>query len=276
VEADYFRFDFSHPKGVSAEELQAVEAEVNAVIAQKSDVETKLMTPDEAVEEGAMALFGEKYGDEVRVLSMGSGLADEKSYSVELCGGTHVANTADIEVFKITRETSVAAGVRRIEGRTAAGVAAFEQVQKDVAAEDAKRKAAAEEAKKATAGAVAGAADAFAAGIDSAEIVGDITFYGFAEEGISPKDLRGLVDQFNAKVDKGVVVIVASNDGKVGIVVGVTGSLTGDVSAVDLVRVGSAVLGGKGGGGRPDFAQAGGDDPSKAQDAIAVIKATLA
>ncbi len=272
VEAGYFRFDFSHPKAVTKDEIIKIEEEVKQVIAQKSDVETKLMTPDEAIKSGAMALFGEKYGDEVRVLSMGKGLDSDGSYSVELCGGTHVRNTSDIGDFKIIKETSVAAGVRRIEAKTGEAVSEYLAEQAKVQAEEEQRKKAAEQAKAEQAKAVSGAADDFIQGIESAQNINGNKFYGIASEGVSSKDLRGLVDEFKKRVDKGVVVIIAINDGKVGIVVGVSDNLTDKVSAVDLVRKGSEILGGKGGGGRPDFAQSGGVDAEKAQHAIEAIK----
>jgi alanyl-tRNA synthetase len=291
VAPDRLRFDFSHPSALSAEDIAAVEAAVNAEIRANEEVSTRLMTPDDAIAAGAMALFGEKYGDEVRVLSMGR--TTDKSYSVELCGGTHVRALGDIGIFRIVAESAVSSGVRRIEALTGEGARQWligredslkhtasllrttpEDVEARVAALlDERRKLERElaEAKKALAlgggGAKAEAAD---------EDVGGIKFSGQVLEGLDPKDLRGLLDQAKQRLGSGVAVIVAVNDGRASIAAAVTEDLVGKVSAVDLVRAGVEALGGKGGGGRPDMAQGGGPDGSKAADALAAVKAVLA
>ena len=291
VAPDRLRFDFSHPSALSAEDIAAVEAEVNAEIRANEEVSTRLMTPDDAIAAGAMALFGEKYGDEVRVLSMGR--TTDKSYSVELCGGTHVRALGDIGIFRIVAESAVSSGVRRIEALTGEGARQWligredslkhtasllrttpEDVEARVAALlDERRKLERElaEAKKALAlgggGAKAEAAD---------EDVGGIKFSGQVLEGLDPKDLRGLLDQAKQRLGSGVAVIVAVNDGRASIAAAVTEDLVGKVSAVDLVRAGVEALGGKGGGGRPDMAQGGGPDGSNAADALAAVKAVLA
>ncbi|WP_285020316.1 alanine--tRNA ligase [Novosphingobium sp. fls2-241-R2A-195] len=292
VAADRLRFDFSHPKALTEEDIAAIEAEVNAEVRANEQVLTRLMTPDDAIEAGAMALFGEKYGDEVRVLSMGRHSGD-RTYSVELCGGTHVRATGDIGVFRIVSESAVSSGVRRIEAMTGEGARQWlvgredalknaasllrttpEDVEARVAALlDERRKLERElaEAKKALAlgggGAKAEAAD---------EDVGGVKFSGQVLEGLDPKELRGLLDQAKQRLGSGVAAIVAVNEGKASIAAAVTEDLTGTVSAVELVRKGVEALGGKGGGGRADMAQGGGPDGDKAADAIAAVKAALA
>ncbi|MFM5893062.1 MAG: alanine--tRNA ligase [Novosphingobium sp.] len=292
VAPDRFRFDFSHPTALSPEDIAAVEAEVNAEIRGNEPVVTRLMSPDEAIEAGAMALFGEKYGDEVRVLSMGKP-AGGKNYSVELCGGTHVRALGDIGLLRIVGESAVSSGVRRIEALTgeaarqwlvareealksAAGLLKTtpEDVETRVAALlDERRKLERElaEAKKALAlgggGASAPAAD---------EEVGGIKFSGQVLDGLDPKDLRGLLDEAKARMGSGVAAVVAVNEGKAAIAAAVTDDLTGTISAVDLVRAGVEALGGKGGGGRADMAQGGGPDGNKAAEAIAAVRAALA
>ncbi len=291
VSADRLRFDFAHPAALSAEDLAVVEAEVNAEVRANDPVVTRLMSPEDAIAAGAMALFGEKYGDEVRVLSMGRN-TDGKSYSTELCGGTHVRAMGDIGVFRIVSESAVSSGVRRIEALTGEGarnwlVSREEQLKQvagllkttpdDVEARvaalvDERRKLERElaEAKKALAlgggGSSAQAAD---------EEVGGVKFSGQVLEGLDPKDLRGLLDQAKQRMGSGVAAIVAVNEGKASIAAAVTDDLTGKVSAVDLVRAGVEALGGKGGGGRADMAQGGGPDGAKAADAIAAVKAIL-
>ncbi|MBF7012029.1 alanine--tRNA ligase [Novosphingobium resinovorum] len=292
VAADRLRFDFSHPKALTEEDIAAIEAEVNAEVRANEQVLTRLMTPDDAIEAGAMALFGEKYGDEVRVLSMGRHSGD-RTYSVELCGGTHVRATGDIGVFRIVSESAVSSGVRRIEAMTGEGARQWlvgredalknaasllrttpEDVEARVAALlDERRKLERElaEAKKALAlgggGAKAEAAD---------EDVNGVKFSGQVLEGLDPKELRGLLDQAKQRLGSGVAAIVAVNEGKASIAAAVTEDLTGTVSAVELVRKGVEALGGKGGGGRADMAQGGGPDGDKAADAIAAVKAALA
>ncbi len=290
VAADRLRFDFSHPTALTAEDIAAIEAEVNAEIRANEPVVTRLMSPDDAIAAGAMALFGEKYGDEVRVLSMGR--TTDKTYSVELCGGTHVRATGDIGLFRIVSESAVSSGVRRIEAMTGEGafryLAAREDALKGAAAVlrttpddvearvtallDERRKLDRElaEAKKALAlgggGAKTEAAD---------EEVGGVKFSGQVLDGLDPKELRGLLDQAKARLGSGVAVVVAVNEGKAAIAAAVTDDLTGRVSAVELVRAGVEALGGKGGGGRPDMAQGGGPDGSKAAEALTAVKAVL-
>ena len=288
VNAERLRFDFSHPKPVSAEELEKIEAQVNQVIRQNSDTTTRLVPTDQAVAAGAEALFGEKYGDEVRVLSMGADLEADKSYSVELCGGTHVYRLGDIGLFTILAESAVAAGVRRIEALTSEHARRYLSGQAEIARDaasaikapigelsarvaqlsDERRKLERElaEAKKQLA--LAGPAKS---GDDAVESIAGLKAVLRLVEGVSPKDLKSLADGAKSQIGSGVVAFVAAADGKVSIVAGVTDDLTGRISAVDLVRVAAEALGGKGGGGRPDMAQAGGPDngnPSLALDAI--------
>ncbi|WP_372730818.1 alanine--tRNA ligase [Novosphingobium sp.] len=291
VAADRLRFDFSQPTALTADDIVAIEAEVNAEIRANEAVSTRLMTPDDAIEAGAMALFGEKYGDEVRVLSMGR--VTDKHYSVELCGGTHVRALGDIGVFRIVSESAVSSGVRRIEAVTGEGARqwfiAREDALKNTAAilrttpEDVEaRVAALMDERKKLERELAEAKKALALGGGSAkaehadEEVNGVKFSGQVLEGLDPKDLRGLLDQAKQRLGSGVAVIVAVNEGKASIAAAVTDDLTGKVSAVDLVRAGVEALGGKGGGGRPDMAQGGGPDGTKAGDAVAAAKAVLA
>jgi alanyl-tRNA synthetase len=292
VAADRFRFDFSHPKPLTADELAAIEAEVNAEIRHNAEVSTRLMSPDEAVAAGALALFGEKYGEEVRVLSMGSP-GERGHYSVELCGGTHVRATGDIGLFRIVSESAVASNVRRIEALTGEAarqwVVSREEALKSVAAqlktapEDVEARVAAllderkrlerelAEAKKALAlGGGGGAAPA------ADEEIGGVKFSGQVLHGMEARELRGLVDEAKQRIGSGVAAIVAVNDGKATFAVGVTNDLTARFNAVELVRAGVAALGGQGGGGRPDMAQGGGPDGAKAEDALAAVRAVLA
>jgi alanyl-tRNA synthetase len=297
VGPEHLRFDFSHPKPVTAEELAQVEDLVNAVVRQNSDVTTRLMPTEQAIATGAMALFGEKYGDEVRVLTMGTDLDKEggdKPYSVELCGGTHVHRLGDIGLFTILSESAVASGVRRIEALTSEGARQYLAHQSGLAREaaaalktspaelparvaqlaDERRRLEREltDAKKALAlaGPTQGGAES------DVKEVGGLKLVARVVEGVSPKDLKGLADEAKTKIGSGVVAFVAVSDGKASIVVGVTDDLIKKVSAVDLVRTGAEALGGKGGGGRPDMAQAGGPDGSKAAAALAAIEAKLA
>ena len=292
VAEDRFRFDFSHPKALTPEEIADVEADVNAQIRGNEAVTTRLMTPDDAVAAGALALFGEKYGDEVRVLSMGK--ATENHYSVELCGGTHVRALGDIALLKIISESAVSSGVRRIEALTGdaarqwlngrdealkAAAAALKTSPDDVPARvaqlaEALKKAERElaDAKKALAMGGGGGA---AAG-PAVEQVGDTAFLAQVVDGLDPKDLRGTVDGLKKQVGSGVAMLVAVNDGRASVAVGVTDDKTGSLSAVDLVKAAVAALGGQGGGGRPDMAQGGGPDGAAANDAVAAVKAALA
>jgi len=294
VAPDRLRFDFSHQKAMTPEDIAAVEAEVNRHIRENDDVTTRLMTPDAAIEAGAMALFGEKYGDEVRVLSMGKG--DEEggnSWSVELCGGTHVGALGDIGLFKIIGESAVSSGIRRIEALTgeaarlwlthredrlreaaAALKSSPEEVPARVAAlVEERRKLERElaDAKKALA-LGGGAAKAEAAG---PEQVAGVSFVGQVIDGLDPKGLRGLVDEAKARIGSGVAVLVAVNEGRATVAVGVTDDLTARLSAVDLVKQAVATVGGQGGGGRPDMAQGGGPDGAKADAALAAVRGAL-
>ena len=291
VAADRLRFDFSQPTALTAEDIAAIEAEVNAEIRANEAVTTRLMSPDDAIEAGAMALFGEKYGEEVRVLSMGR--ATDKHYSVELCGGTHVRALGDIGVFRIVSESAVSSGVRRIEALTGEGArqwfVAREEALKHTASilrttpEDVEaRVSALMEERKKLERELAEARKALALGGGAAkaenadEEVGGVKFSGQVLDGLDPKELRGLLDQAKQRLGSGVAVIVAVNEGKASIAAAVTEDLAGKVSAVDLVRAGVEALGGKGGGGRPDMAQGGGPDGAKAADAITAAKAVLA
>ena len=297
VAPERLRFDVSHPKPMSAEELKIVEEMANEIILQNSPVTTRLMSVDDAIAEGAMALFGEKYGDEVRVVSMGQGVRGAKSgkpYSVELCGGTHVSATGQIGLVRILGESAVGAGVRRIEAVTGESALAYlaeqdERVKSlastlkvqptDVVSRveslmDERRKLERELAdakrKLAMGGGQGGSTDAV-------REVNGVKFLGKAISGVDPKDLKGLADEAKASLGSGVVALIGvSEDGKASAVVAVTEDLVGRASAVDLVRVASAALGGKGGGGRPDMAQAGGPDGAKADEALEAIAAALA
>jgi alanyl-tRNA synthetase len=291
VAPDRLRFDFSHPKALKAEEIAQIEADVNAEIRANEPVVTRLMTPDEAVESGALALFGEKYGDEVRVLSMGRE-DDARYYSVELCGGTHVAATGDIALFKIVSESAVSSGVRRIEALTGEGArqwlnardeklreaaaalkASPDEVPSRVAAlvENARKlERELADAKKALA--MGGGAKTEAAG---PEQVGGHAFLGQVVEGLDPKGLRGEVDGMKQRLGSGIAALVAVNEGRASVAVGVTDDLAGQVSAVELVKAAVAALGGQGGGGRPDMAQGGGPDGSKANAALQAVREAL-
>jgi alanyl-tRNA synthetase len=291
VAEDRLRFDFSHPKALTAEEMALVEADVNAQIRSNAPVATRLMTPDEAIEAGALALFGEKYGDEVRVLSMGqSGLKD---YSVELCGGTHVRALGDIGLFVIISESAVSSGVRRIEALTGEAarlwyrcreerLTSAADVLKTTADELPARVAALVDERKRLERELADAKKALAMGgggsQPAAEIeeAGGVKFMGQAVDGLDAKELRGLVDDAKAKLGSGVAAIVAVDEGRASVAVGVTDDLTGDLDAVALVRAAVEALGGKGGGGRADMAQGGGPDGSKAEDALAAIREAIA
>jgi len=281
---------------MSTEELGAVETIANEMVLQNAPVNTRLMTVDAAVAEGAMALFGEKYGDEVRVVSMGRNPegASRSIYSLELCGGTHVSRTGDIGLIKILSESGSAAGVRRLEAL--AGPAAreyLEQQDKRVTAAAAILKASPAElvsrieslvderkklerelaeAKKALA-----LGGGTAAGDSDIQTVNGIKFMKRVLGDMDSKDMKGLVDESKAKLGSGVVALISTNgEGRASLYVGVTADLTAKLSAVDLVRAGAGVLGGKGGGGRPDLAQAGGPDAGKAAEALEAISAAIA
>jgi alanyl-tRNA synthetase len=298
VSADRLRFDFSHPKPVTPEELARVEDIANDIVLQNSPVTTRLMALDDARASGARALFGEKYGDEVRVVAMGAGSGNSLGWSVELCGGTHVKRTGDIGLISGLADSGVASGVRRLEALTGtvARRAVNKQLQtvKAVAAElkapldemparvaallDERKKLERElaDAKKKIAmgvGAGVGSGNGAASDVRS---IGDVKLMARVVTGIDIKELKSLADEGKKQLGSGVVALVAtSEDGKGSIVVGVTADLTARFSAVDLVRKASEVLGGKGGGGKPDMAQAGGPDGGKANDALKAIEAAL-
>lgn len=292
VAEDRFRFDFSHPKPLSDEDIAAIEAEVNAEIRANETVSTRLMTPDDAVAAGALALFGEKYGDEVRVLSMGRQGDGQRHYSVELCGGTHVTATGDIGLLRVISESAVSSGVRRIEALTGEAarqwLVARDEALKAVAGtlrtapdEVADRVAALVEERKRLEKELAEAKRALALGgageaAAADENVGGVSFSGQVIDGLDPRELRPLLDEAKTQLGSGVAAICAVNEGKGAIAVAVTGDLTGRFSAVELVRAGVEALGGKGGGGRPDMAQGGGPDGSKAPEAIAAVRQALA
>jgi alanyl-tRNA synthetase len=296
VDADRLRFDISHPKPIVATELETVEELANRIVLRNEEVVTRLMAVDEAIESGARALFGEKYGDEVRVVSMGTetGSAGTKPYSVELCGGTHAQRTGDIGLISIVAEGAVSAGVRRVEALTGQAarrhlnaererlreIAASLKVGVEGAtervgqiAEERRRleKELAEARRKLAMGGPAGG------GGDGAIRVGRFGFVGKTLEGIEIRDLKGLADQHKAQIGSGVVALaVVGEDQRAGIVVSVTEDLVAKISAVDLVRLASEILGGKGGGGRPDMAQAGGPDGGKVGEAMKAIAERLA
>ncbi|MCG7348675.1 alanine--tRNA ligase [Sphingomonas sp. ACRSK] len=290
VAPERLRFDFSQPTPISPADIAEVEAQVNAQVRGNGTVTTRLMTPDDAIAMGAMALFGEKYGDEVRVVSMGEDA--EGTYSIELCGGTHVNALGEIGVFKIVGEGAVSSGVRRIEALTG------EAARQWLAGRDEKLREAAAllkatpdevpgrvatlveerrrlerelaEAKKALAlGGGAGAAPA------GPETVGGVAFVGQVLDGLEAKALRGAVDEAKQRIGSGVVALVAVNEGRASVAVGVTADLVGTHSAVDLVKAAVAALGGQGGGGRPDMAQGGGPDGDKGAEALAAVRAVL-
>jgi alanyl-tRNA synthetase len=290
VAPDYFRFDFSHPKAMTREEIEAVEADVNTQIRANEPVSTRLMTPDEAIAAGAMALFGEKYGDEVRVLSMGR--VGEGDYSVELCGGTHVRALGDIQLLKIIGESAVSSGVRRIEALTGEAARQWlserESKLREAAAtlksspdEVPARIAALVEERKRLERELADTKKALAMGGGgkaegpASEQVNGHKFLGQVVEGLDPKGLRGAVDDMKTKLGSGIAALVAVNDGRASVAVGVTDDLAGQVSAVELVKAAVAALGGQGGGGRPDMAQGGGPDGSKAAEALQAVKDAL-
>jgi alanyl-tRNA synthetase len=296
VGPERLRFDVSHPKPVTADEMKIVEAMANEIVVQNAPVTTRLMSVDDAIAEGAMALFGEKYGDEVRVVGMGTakhGPKAGKAYSVELCGGTHVRETGDIGLIHILSDSAVGAGVRRIEALTGQAardylstqdervksLAAILKVQPDdvlgrvESLMDERRKLERElsEVKKKLALGGGGSG-----GADGLRDINGVRFLGRVVTGVEPKDLKGLADEGKKSAVSGVVLFIGvSEDGKASAVVAVTDDLTSRFSAVDLVRIASQALGGKGGGGRPDMAQAGGPDGTQAEQAIEAVAAAL-
>jgi alanyl-tRNA synthetase len=296
VAPDRLRFDFSHPKPVTAEELERVEDIANDIVLQNSSVTTRLMALDDARASGARALFGEKYGDEVRVVAMGDGtsgsLGNTLGWSVELCGGTHVKRTGDIGLITGLSDSGVAAGVRRLEaltGRAARKTAAKQlQAAKAASAElkvpleemparisalmDERKKLERELSDAKRKLAMGGGASSDGGGSDI-ETISGVKVLAKSLNGVDAKDLRGIADEGKKKLGSGVVVLVANDaEGKAALVVGVTPDLTGANNAVTMVQAGVAVLGGKGGGGRPDMAQGGGPNGGEAQAAIAAVK----
>ncbi|MBV7409889.1 alanine--tRNA ligase [Maritimibacter sp. DP1N21-5] len=292
---DRLRFDFTHQKALTREELAKVENDVNAFIRQNSPVETRIMTPDDARAMGAQALFGEKYGDEVRVVSMGRAPTgkgvDKNTWSIELCGGTHVARTGDIGAFVLTAESASSAGVRRIEALT--GAEAMRELRRrdvlmsevegllktgeqDVLARlqailDERKALSSEVATLRRELAMSGGPSASA----EAREVNGVTFLAQVLSGVSGRDLPPLIDEHKARLGSGAVLLIADVEGKAAVAAGVTGDLTERLSAVDLVRAAVGKLGGKGGGGRPDMAQGGGSDASAAEDAIKAAEAVI-
>ena len=298
VAPERLRFDFSHPKPMQPEELAEVERLANRIVLQNAPVETRLMAVDDAIASGAMALFGEKYGDEVRVVSMGRAEEGEKAgktYSIELCGGTHVNATGDIGLVHIVSEGAVGAGVRRLEALTgeaardylleqdrrvrrmasALKVAPGEAADRLEALVEERRRLEKEltEAKKRLA--LAGGGES-GAGATQPRDIGGVGFLGRVFDGVPGKDLKGLVDEAKSRIGSGVVAFVGVADGKASVVVGVTPDLTGRFDAVELVRRASEAIGGKGGGGRPDMAQAGGPDADRADAAVEAVAAAMA
>ncbi len=300
VECDRLRFDFSHMKPITPDEINKIESYVNSMVDTKSEVKTRLMTPKEAVDNGALALFGEKYGDEVRVLSMGN--EKSKYFSTELCGGTHVRNTRDIGKFKIINQSSIAAGVRRVEALREKQLEQYlknkeklsdisaqknEEVIKDLSEKIIKfgakpnldKKNPNEIIKELTK-----QLDQLSVGLilqdKTKNIISDETIKGTKVrlqkiEDLPTKELRKLVDKGKKDLGEGIVIIFATKEDKIGLAVGVTGSLTKKYNAVDFAKKGSEIIGGKGGGGRPDFAQAGGVDSAKIDVALEKLKSLI-
>ncbi|MDB5697036.1 MAG: alanine--tRNA ligase [Sphingomonas bacterium] len=294
VAPERLRFDVSHSSAMSPADLAQVEADVNAQVRANTPVTTRLMTPDEAIAEGAMALFGEKYGDEVRVVSMGTGASEGEGarYSVELCGGTHVAALGDIGLLKIVGEGAVSSGVRRVEALTGEAARAYLSARDDKLREAAAvlksspdevpaRVAALIEDRRRLERELADAKKALAMGGGTGnaaagpEQVGGVNFIGQVLDGFEAKGLRGAVDDAKARLGSGVAVMVAVNDGRASVAVGISEDLLASHNAVDLLRRAVAVLGGQGGGGRPDMAQGGGPDGDKAAEAVAAVRAAL-
>ena len=292
VAPDRLRFDFSHPKALTEADIRVIESEVNDRIRANAEVATRLLTPDRAVAEGALALFGEKYGDEVRVVAMGGVLDGEnRPFSIELCGGTHVRRTGDIGLFKIVSETAIASGVRRIEALTGAAAEAYlaeeEELLHQAAAAlrtspaelparivnlvDERRRLERELAEARRALASAGPAIK-----SSVKRIGAVAFDARVIDDVPGRELKSLADELKQRIGSGIVAIASRAEGKAALVVGVTADLTSRFNAVELVRSTAAVLGGKGGGGRPDMAQAGGPDASRAEAALAALENAVA
>ena len=291
VDGERIRFDFSHGQPLTLEEIDQIEAEVNAVIRQNLPAETKNMAPEEAIEAGAMALFGEKYGDVVRVLTLGRALDGSGPYSVELCGGTHVARTGDIALFKIVSESGVAAGVRRIEALTGEPARRWlldqalvsrqlaEQFKTPVsevlgrveALEAQRRKLEKElgDAKRQLAMGGGGAAQA------GPEDIGGVQVLARVMDGVGGKDLRPIAEEFKKQVADGIIALVGVADGKAAVTVAVTGAAKDRFNAADLAKAAVIAMGGQGAGGRPDFAQGGAPDGARAEEGLAALKAAI-
>jgi len=300
VTPERLRFDFSHPKALSSEQLAQIEDLANKIVLQNHAVTTRLMAVDDAIAGGATALFGEKYGDEVRVVSMGCG-ADKPgpghshAWSVELCGGTHVQHTGDIGLIRIVSESAVAAGVRRIEALTGEAARHYlvrqdqrlheiasllkttpQEAQGRIRMLVEERRKLDKELSDARRELALGGGTASTGGENETEIINGIAFIGRVVAGVSPRELKPLADAGKKQLGTGVVVFIGvDEEGKASIVTGVTNDLTDKISAVELVRAGSAALGGQGGGGRPDMAQAGGPNGQEAQKALDVIRSRL-
>jgi alanyl-tRNA synthetase len=290
VAPDRLRFDFSHPRPLTAADIRAIEAEVNEQIRENTAPRTRLLSPDRAVAEGALALFGERYGDEVRVVAMGE-TGSGRPFSVELCGGTHVRRSGDIGLFKIVGETAIASGVRRIEALTGAAaeehLAEEERILQEAAAAlrsspvelpgrvaalvDERRRLERElaEARRA----LAGAGPAVAAG---QKRIGAIAFDGRVIDGVPGRELRALADDLKRRIGSGIVTVVSRDEGKAAIVVAVTPDLTNRFDAVTLARLGAQALGGTGGGGRAEMAQAGGPQADRAEAALTAVERAVA
>jgi alanyl-tRNA synthetase len=293
VDGERVRFDFSHGQPLTADELDRIEAEVNAVVRQNLPADTQLMAPQAAMEAGAMALFGEKYGETVRVLALGRALKGEGAYSVELCGGTHVARTGDIALVKIVSETGIAAGVRRIEALTgeparrwlleqaAVSRALAEQFKvpvSEVAARVESLEAQRRRLEKELADArrqLAMGGGGSGGGASQIEEIGGIKLLARVMDGVGGKDLRPIAEEFKKQVADGVIALVGVADGKAAVTVAVTGAAQSGHSAVDLAKAAVAAMGGQGAGGRPDFAQGGAPDGTKAAEGLAAVKALL-
>ena len=300
VEPDRLRFDFSHMKPISPEEIKEIENHVNLMIDNKTEVKTRIMTPKEAVDNGALALFGEKYGDEVRVLSMGS--EKDKYFSTELCGGTHVRNTGDIGKFKIISQSSIAAGVRRVEALRDKQLQEFlnkkeklsdlsiqknEEIIKDLSEriiklggkvnlENENQNLLIKDlTKQFDELEVKSILSDKSKNIIKDEIISSVKVRFQKVIDLPPKDLRKLVDKGKKELGNGIVIVFAVKEGKIGLAVGVTDKLTNKYDAVKFAKLGSETVGGKGGGGRPDFAQAGGVDQSKIDEAFNKLKSLV-
>jgi alanyl-tRNA synthetase len=293
VDGERIRFDFSHGQAVTPEQIARIEDEVNAVIRQNLPAETKMMAPQQAIEAGAMALFGEKYGDEVRVLTLGKALGGEGAYSVELCGGTHVARTGDIALFKVVSEGGIAAGIRRIEALTGEAARQYllerERLARDLAerfkvqpSEVLARVDALVGERKALEKQLADAKRQLALGggmggaAAGPEEVKGVKFIGRVLDGVDGKGLRPVAEDFRKQVGSGIVALVGVSDGKAAVTVAVTPDLVGRFSASDLARAAVLAMGGQGAGGKPDFAQGGAPDGSKAQAGVDAVRAALA